>query len=172
MAKSTIDVKFKAVRFNEERVKATLAGIKTQFRRIDNKYSVGDILFVQETHAFHEGKVLYKADNPDYSNKWIPSLFLPVKYSRLFLEVIIIRKEKLQEISEQDAIAEGVETCIEDGFIAYENYKDRKQFVCTAKESYRTLWELNNKKKPGVSWGSNPYVYVIEFKVLKGYGNA
>jgi hypothetical protein len=154
MAKSTIDVKFKAVIFNRERVKATLESRKTQFRRIDDKYQIGDILFVQETYStIFDGESLgfYKESFTDAELekrtpiKWIPSLFMPQKFARLFLEVVNVRKEKLQDITLEDCLKEGVES----------------------KETYRKSWDSKNKNKPGIAWSSNPKITVVEFKVIE-----
>lgn len=83
-------------------------------------YQPGDILWVRETWnciRFGNGKTVpfqteywYKADesgdNPD--NKWRPSIFMPREAARIFLRVKGVRVERVQEISETDAIAEGV----------------------------------------------------------------
>lgn len=99
-----------------------------------------------------------------------PSLFMPREASRILLEVTGICVELLNDISESNAIAEGVKTNAENGIDdcngEWWNYEavDFDDFPCaSAKESYKTLWQSING--PG-SWAQNPAVWVVEFKVL------
>lgn len=113
-----------------------------------------------------------------------PSLFLFKSLSRIWLEVTDIRVERLQEISEEDAIAEGVEpnctnpencpstTCAIHGCAAkgeYFNYlHEPDDFPAySAKESFETLWRKINGEE---SWNQNPRVWVVSFKVLSTKG--
>jgi len=77
----------------------------------------------------------------------VPSIFVPRWASRITLEVTGVRVEQLQEISESDAQAEGVDPIVAK--------------VPTHRDAYRYLWDEIN----GVgSWNANPWVWVIEFK--------
>jgi hypothetical protein len=74
-----------------------------------------------------------------------------------------LRAERAQDISEDDAIAEGVEPC--GGFMAtsgcWTNYLDDGPAFDTARESFRSLWISIN----GVdSWNANPWVWVRDYK--------
>lgn len=81
---------------------------------------------------------------------WKPSIHMPRWASRITLEVVSVRVERLQEISEGDAFAEGI-----DG----EALHRAKGY---APDAFRKLWDsINAKRAP---WESNPYVWVIEFK--------
>lgn len=120
----------------------------------------GDRLWVRETWAYigkePETDTVYKADGcwsdkPDW--KWQSPRFMPRWASRLTLEVLNIRVERVQEISEEDAIAEGME------FIPV------KQATWSNRQSYSLLWDTLHAKR-GYPWVSNPYVWVIDFKVL------
>ena len=76
-------------------------------------------------------------------------IFLPRKFSRITLEVTDVRVERVRSISEEDAIAEGVEP----------------ELDWTATMKYAVLWDkINGKKYP---WANNPFVWVIEFKRLE-----
>lgn len=147
------------------------------------KYQIGDILYVKETwsltRGFFEGdeKVLYKADFTDEDAKafhWKPSLFMPQAYARIFLKVTNVRVERLQDISEEDAIAEGIKR-IGDGWKDYD-FKDNSKYnyrYLRAIDSYKSLWNSINKKEPEKQWQANPYVFVYEFeRVAKPEGMA
>jgi hypothetical protein len=87
---------------------------------------------------------------------------MPRYAARIFLEVKEVRIEKVRDITEDDAKAEGVEAQgIYNDFDGYEN-------VCvgmTYKEPFCQLWDHLNAKR-GYSWESNPYVFVYEFMRL------
>ena len=126
----------------------------------------GDNLWVRETWA-HEygGGYLYRASHshmkPD--GNWKPSIHMPRAASRILLKITDVRVERLNDISEWDAIDEGLEMVDgPDGIKYYGNYGDNNADTALHPiESFRTLWEAING--PG-SWIKNPFVWVIEFK--------
>ena len=77
--------------------------------------------------------------------KWKPSIHMPRAASRITLEVTGVRVERLQDISEADAQAEGV-------------YTDP---ACPAYDAYAQLWDEINGTG---AWDANPLVWVVEFK--------
>lgn len=90
--------------------------------------------------------------------KWRPSMFMPRWASRITLEILDVRVEQLQDITEADARAEGWDgrPCPE---IHADDYDPK--IAGSALEWYRNLWRrLNGKKAP---WKSNPWVWVITF---------
>lgn len=90
--------------------------------------------------------------------KWKPSIFMTRKASRITLEVTGVRVERLQAISEADAVAEGIELSPGGPWRAY----DAEGGCCyEAVESYRSLWTSINGAE---SWTANPWVWVVEFK--------
>ena len=123
------------------------------------RYDVGDILWVRETWTKDVEGFIYKAGLEDWqlkrfdswNYKWKPSIFMPHEAARIFLQVKSFRVERLQDISEKDAKAEGVESL----------------------EKYITLWDtIHNRaevhgiekiKASGYSWEINPWVFVYEF---------
>jgi hypothetical protein len=123
----------------------------------------GDRLWVKETFvAPVDGKPVYRASIP-YGNldchfkPWRPSIFMPRKASRITLEITSIRVERLNDISEEDAKAEGAEIQKETpgGWV-----------ICgprigSYREGYRWLWEQINGAD---SWDANPWVWAITFK--------
>ncbi len=92
------------------------------------------------------------------NQKWRPSIFMPRWASRFTLPILKIRIERLQDISEEDARAEGGPQVLgfvdESGKHGFENYR----------EWYQNLWDSING--PG-SWAANPWVWVIEFERYK-----
>jgi hypothetical protein len=81
-----------------------------------------------------------------------PSIFMPRWASRITLEITNIRVERLQEITEENARAEGCP-----------GIATRKTYPRQYRDSFEVLWDRLNAKR-GYSWGSNPWVWVIEFK--------
>jgi hypothetical protein len=136
--------------------------------------------------GYYDGHVIYKADGGFEWNAgddcsietkiaWKSPLFMPRCASRILLEITDIRVERVQDVSEEDAIAEGVEfgSCWEEqfgeGYCTGEGWMDYRNadYGCsTPKESYKTLWDSLNAKR-GYSWEKNPWVWVIEFKVVE-----
>lgn len=102
---------------------------------------------------------------PDPYAMWVqyPSIHMPRWAARLFLDVLAVRIERLQDISEEDARAEGVEQC--GGFMTtwgcWMNYGKSGPSCKTARESFQTLWISVYGAE---SWAANPWVWVIEFK--------
>lgn len=104
----------------------------------------------------------------DMACRAIPSIHLPRKYSRITLEIIDVRVERLQDISEADALADGIKQYR--GALRWVRYLDAmtgEAIHNTARDAYRALWESING--PG-SWDANPWVWVVEFKQLNAAG--
>lgn len=93
------------------------------------------------------------------AGKLRPSMFMTRWASRILLEVISVRVEHLQDISEADCIAEGIER-LSSGFWRLYGTKEASA-TYSPKASYRSLWELINGAG---SWALNPWVWVVEFK--------
>lgn len=142
--------------------------------------AVGDRLWVRETFCIGvrdsgEDVKIYKASVDDDTAKefkglWKPSIFMPRWASRILLEITAIRVERLHEISEQDAIAEGIE-CIKwpDSSVKHPSYTTKSPSgkrieSLGAKCSYLSLWESINGR---ASLESNPWVWVVEFKRIE-----
>jgi hypothetical protein len=96
-----------------------------------------------------------------YWKAWRPSIHMPRWAGRILLEVVSVRVERLQDISEADAMAEGIRET-GDGAFHVEGDTFRAP---DASESYARLWESING--PG-SWDTNPWVWVVEFKRIGG----
>lgn len=129
----------------------------------------GDVLWVRETFRLPSNyddatpeeikaqvsrtEVRYLADGDiDLSGKNRPSIFMRRCWSRILLEVVSVRVERVQDITEDDAIFEG---CIHDPNYGVHGKEARSEFI--------RLWELLNSKR-GYGWIANPWVWVVEFK--------
>jgi hypothetical protein len=125
----------------------------------------GDRLWVRETFHFSGDVPIYRADfNPSIQALWTPSIFMPRTASRITLEITDIRAERLQAITETDAIAEGIDRI--GGEYSVEPWKNYLKSgngyqKSTPKASYMTLWQSINGAE---SWDANPWVWVIEFR--------
>lgn len=146
-----------------------------------NPYGMpGDVLWVRETwqettwmHPSDENYgYIYKAsDNgKEWANtedfKWKSSIFMPRSACRLFLEITSIRVERLQYISEPDAIAEGVGRWTEERlkskpirYQVYDNEDPEALYTSDPIDSFKGLWESIN-----ANWETNPWVWVVDFK--------
>ena len=96
--------------------------------------------------------------------KWRPSIHMPRWASRLSLEVVSVRVERLQEISEEDAKAEGCSGGTEYDTMPGESHLMHPIRDVSAKEEDRDLWERINGKG---SWDLNPWVWVVESRRIQ-----
>lgn len=99
--------------------------------------------------------------------KWKPSIHMPKDAARIWLMIEDIRVERVQEISEEDAIAEGILCCETYGEIAWKRYDGDYTVTSKPKISFWSLWASINGEE---SWNSNPWVWVIQFRVLSTTG--
>ncbi len=98
-----------------------------------------------------------------HGEKWRPSIFMRRWASRLTLEVLSVRVERLHEITEEDARAEGIEFGAE--FYVGPPYKSgAAKAYGRAREAFADLWDTINGKR--ASWASNPWVWRVEFRRL------
>ncbi len=131
-------------------------------------YQPGDRLYVRETwrrysrrsectcyeycHCPPDGTILYYADCGPDENKWKPSIYMPKVAARIWLEVVSVRVERLQEITYEDCLHEGMW-----------NYGTDVDTLA----AFQELWQNLNAKR-GYGWDVNPFVWVVEFKRLEG----
>jgi hypothetical protein len=127
---------------------------------------VGDRLWVKETFCPTDAGFAYRASTDadgercrrELGLKWKPSIFCTRKASRITLEITAVRVERLNVISEADALAEGC--AIDKGHVyavaGAEHFGHRTAVGC-----YQTLWANINGAG---SWDVNPWVWVIEFR--------
>ena len=147
------------------------------YRREKPKYQIDDHIWVRETffdarkwrHAplFANGPdFIYKADEDAFigCHNWKPSLFMPKEAARIWLEVTNVRCERLFDISEEDALAEGVEGIQDTDFCKYLEYTEGTFNLRYPSNSFFSLWrKINGKDSVAV----NPWVFVYEFKRIE-----
>ena len=163
--------------FNNPMIRAILSGQKITTRRILNpqpstdglicrNYEVGDILWVREAYGKTPTGFAYMSDSImryEGNIRWISPLLMPKTACRLFLKVVDVRLERIQDITEDEAYREGVGR---EGKFRFKNYRrsrDAYEYLSikTAKDSFQTLWESIYGEN---SWNVNPYVWVVEFE--------
>lgn len=148
--------------------------------------NIGDRLWVREAHAFVPEPAYRRSTgitqtvnpNDDYQAsiyrenfdrfsggiKWRASIHMPRWACRILLEITDVRVELLNDISEEDAVAEGVPSAahlISDAG----TYLTPAGNFATATVAFQRLWESIYGEE---SWRSNPWVWVIEFKRVEG----
>lgn len=119
------------------------------------KYQVGDYLYVRETwqdlsiigKGFGYG---YKADNKFTNIPWRPSIHMPKEAARIFLRVTDVRVERLQDITNEQAIKEG-----------FKDF-DTEPAVVGFVETWDEITKKSDLDRYG--WDANPWVWVIEFE--------
>jgi hypothetical protein len=166
--------KERPILFSTPMVRALLAGTKTQTRRIVKPQPVtsgdrdtflcpygqpGDLLWVRETHyvasaGYRDGRdrvIWYRATEPEAPCSWTPSIHMPRWASRITLRITGVRVERLNDISNEDAAAEGWPG------------PDEQNSIASAYPIawYSRLWEQINGRS---SWERNPWVWVVSFE--------
>ncbi|EAM8300652.1 hypothetical protein R212_24820 [Salmonella enterica] len=133
--------------------------------------AVEDRIWVRETFGDCGVRLVYRADTEDGAkckvNRWTPSIHMPRWASRILLEITNVRVERLNSISEQDALSEGIDReRLEESQDNYDCIADHNMTGRpTATGAFKYLWESIYGEE---NWQSNPWVWVIEFKRVEG----
>ena len=144
---------------------------------VDMKYEPGDILYVRETvwqkvgfyldvngetkpSRCNEFRYVATDEKPEtgWNYSWAkrPSIHMPKEAAHIWLRVTDVRVERLQEITGQDVLKEGLNSHV---------HPQAFYFDCNQREMFENLWN-STIKKPDIDrygWDANPYVFVIEF---------
>ena len=175
--KKCIEGHLRPILFNTDMVRAILADRKTVTRRVvkpqpDERitaggntlellvaacvpYRPGDILYVRETWTQDGDVYRYKAGFYDQNRKWRPFIHMPREAARIFLRVTDVRVERLQEITEEQAILEG-----------FEAYHSDSGYYEPATLGFAATWDSTIKiaNRAIYGWEANPWVWVIKFE--------
>lgn len=133
-------------------------------------YRTGDILYVRETwcNANKDGFLpdyYYFADTricEDYDETewiWRPSIHMPKAAARIWLKVTDVRAERLQDMTLDDFLNEGV-------ILRPEVFNDPENAYLQARDIFKGIWDstIPKAKLPEYGWDANPWVWVIEFE--------
>lgn len=140
----------------------------------------GNILWVRETWSISDGYYLYRAFpgvgmEPEKQDtamremglKWHPSIHMPREAARIFLRVIGVRVERLQEITAEGALDEGTDVKFPEPKPPYISlaYMEMR-LKPAARQSFSELWDstIKPKDRTAYGWAANPWVWVIEFE--------
>jgi hypothetical protein len=142
---------------------------KQHFMKSRCPFNVGDLIWVRETFRLFNSadecgceapcecpshnEPLYRASHNNCDSKWKPSIHMPQWASRLTLRVLQVRLEQVQDISTEDACAEGFKL----------PPLERQGFAIGARTNFRHAW----KTIYGESWEQNQWVWVIDFEVIE-----
>jgi len=113
------------------------------------KYDLEYGLLIPHYRATEPDIELVTEEQEDNVTKWRPSIFMPRWAPRVTLEITEVRVERLQEITHDDIVKEGI-----------------IPIPFHSKTEFKTLWDSLNAKR-GYGWEANPFVWVISFKVVK-----
>lgn len=152
----------------------------------------GDILYIRETWAFKccidcihgddeecriakiptiyedndsvsEGCYIYRADYPCPERIiWRPSIHMPKEAARIWLKVTDVRVERLQDMTLDDCLSEGVS-------VRQEAFNDPENAYLQAKEEFTAIWDgtIKHENREIYGWDANPWTWVITFKRCK-----
>jgi hypothetical protein len=174
-----------AIRGGQGSFQGSTAGIADSLATHAVRYSAGDRLYVREAwrtaeHLDNFAPKVLPVDSPVFfeadaggevvgaTGKFRQGMHMPRWASRITLIVTDVRVQQLQEISEADAFAEGIECWSEPGLVSW-RVDDAMSFV-GAIDAYRILWgSLNDKpSKPGCAWRDNPWIAAYTFTPILG----
>lgn len=136
------------------------------------EYADSSTELTQEDHGDSIVRLLERADwrpvagDDDHVTKWYPSIHMPRCASRILLEITDVRVQRAQDISIDDAIAEGIERDTDGNWLDYQNagmggYFDHP--AQGARLSFRSLWNSINAAR-GYAWDTNPWLWVLTFR--------
>ncbi|WP_300347588.1 hypothetical protein [Clostridium sp.] len=154
-------------------------------------YKAGDILYVRETWANtwtpdgEEGFIYIADGKPKYfpywgnakhskHEVWMPSIHMPKEAARIFLKVISVRAQRLQDITEQECFNEGIREFTKEGLVKkYDiepNMHTWEKMPKTPREAFEKLWNSTVNVKTFNGWTNlfefNHWVWVIEFEKI------
>lgn len=117
------------------------------------------------------GRFASMCDDPDACKRLRPSIHMPRWASRFTIELTAVRVQRVQDISEEDVIAEGLERTGGGRYwlgYALHEIKGTRKVYGTAVQAYQSLWDSINASSPKRNhpWSSNPWIWVLEFKLL------
>lgn len=126
--------------------------------------------------GYYSGHVVYAADGPcewagdedgggDPRSAWKPSIHMPRTACRILLEITGVRVERLQGISDEQALAEGVRLYADHAELGdWYHVEGIETYSADPRKSFELLWASINGAE---AWSTNPWVWVVEFKRIE-----
>ena len=158
------------------------------FFEVKSKYKLGEILYLKEPYILYQEECqeskssqsgiqyAYKFGNHlsideitgKSDSKWKNKLFMPESAARYFIEITAVRAERLQDISDEDCMKEGIRLNPEAIPIGYPfgikfSYNNGYYNYTTPQEAYAALIDKINGKG---TWEKNPWVWVYDFELI------
>lgn len=130
------------------------------------RYNVGEILYLKEPYFILESKQIEYRYEPTFflegcvmpKWQWKNKLFMPASAARHFIKITAVRAERLQDISNEDCIKEGI---VFDGSV-YSNGLDNIQYL-EPRAAYKALINSIDGKD---TWVNNPWVWVYDYELI------
>jgi len=172
--------------YKTDMIQAMLDGRKTQTIRFELDVEPGDWIWAREGFWEHgqytytggwnriNDDRLYLADFSVIPDEWLdgatiwrkkPSIHMPKSFCRILSEVVEVKRCRLQDITDEEAINEGVSPDKEYGD-CWRDYLDGSDCYLIARGSFSSLWDSINGKDPKKEWKANPVVTMVKFKML------
>ncbi len=138
------------------------------FIDIFSPYKIGDEVFIKEKFTKWGKNTIFNATTTvgkDFMDlvgiKWKPLENMTEKESRFTLKIINVRIERLQDLSEEDALKSGINKKKIDSLYDYKGSKYKNPETI-----FKLIW--NESAKDGFKWDDNPYVFVYDFEIVEG----
>jgi hypothetical protein len=133
------------------------------------RFSIGEIVYIKESSLLGKQNRIWRVDVSDKIKKgnkgWSNPMFEAGKNARHHIKILSIKVERLQQITEEDAISEGVLVIQDDkAGKLYKNYLGERLSEKTAKDSFASLIDKIDGRG---TWKKNPWVWVYEYKCIK-----
>lgn len=146
-------------------------GGSIQYVKPPYRYAPGDILYVRESYSELSFGYVYKADGENIDHlgnviKWHPSIHMPKEAARIWLKVMNVRVERLQEITDEQAKREGIQYDECPTGFTWKQETDMHNCYTTPIGAMQALWNSTIKKSDldRYGWYASPWVWVIEFE--------
>lgn len=153
---------------------AVLSGRKTQTRRNSCRYKVGEVVAIAQSYKDAGVRFVQEEDkefgcydfHAEQTKGWNNKMFVKADLMPHHIRIIAMRQERLQDISSEDCMKEGIIAelePLENGIPAYDYTYDYNHYFDTPREAYAALIDRLNGKG---TWESDPYVFVYDFELV------
>lgn len=181
-------MKVRPLIFSAPMIRALLAGRKTMTRRAVEPQpggpggscrhrQPGDLIWVKEAWGVVDGDtyddiIVFRADGPAAPDRWRSPIYMPRWASRLTLELTDVRMERVADISEEDARAEGIhELPLQAGkpgaWWTADASAGPDLHGRTPVAAFAELWDSIHDTKTVYSWADSPWVWVLSFRTIR-----